>query len=594
MSPMTGCDPGLPSAGREPLLASTQRRRRRQGVAAALFSLPWMLGAAAAPAAGLARDLYGAELGTVAVPAGCSRAAQPALRRGMALLHHMTYNGALAEFRQAADADPGCALALWGQAMTLIHPLWSDPPDQEEFQQAQQLLEQAGALAGSPAERAYVDAHATYFQPGRSKSEKPNLSAWAEGWQRAHEQFPSDPEIRSFLALAVLATADPDDKSYRVQQRSAAIARPVLDQLPAHPGGHHYLIHAHDYPPLARAALEVARSYGAIAPTVPHALHMPSHLFIRVGLWDEAIAMNRRSADAALLHPVQGMVSLHYPHALDYLIYAHLQRGEDAQALAVLSELSGRSGTIQPHIAAAYALAAMPARLSLERGDWQTAARTVPAGPTAFPWERFPAMRAITVFARSLGAARAGDPDTARRELQELAELRAQALAASPYWGKQVLIMETTAQAWLDYAAGGRTDQGLARMREAAELERSTDKHPVTPGEVLPAMELLGEMLLLEERHAEALQAFRDALERSPGRHNSLYGAGRAAEALGQTAEAADLYRALVNGTNPQADTRAVQHARRYLEKTSDSMPAHKPSVAREARSESLSARPDS
>lgn len=568
MSTMPSREPVRPSAGRKPPQASSQHHRRRHGAAAALFSLPWMLAAAAAPASGLSRDLYGAELGTVSVPAGCGRSAQPALRRGMALLHHMTYDGALAEFRQAADADPACALALWGQAMTLIHPLWSDPPDQEKFQQAQQLLEQAGRLAGSPSERAYVTAHTTYFQPGWSKSEKPNLKAWAEGWQQAHDQFPSDPEIRSFLALAVLATADPNDKSYRVQQRSAAIARPVLDQLPTHPGGHHYLIHAHDYPPLAREALEVARSYGAIAPSVPHALHMPSHLFIRVGLWEEAIAMNRRSAEAALLHPVQGMVSLHYPHALDYLIYAHLQRGEDAQAVAVLSELSGQSGTIQPHIVAAYALAAMPARLSLERGDWQAAARAVPAGPASFPWDRFPAMQAITVFTRSLGAARAGDPDTARRSLQELAGLRAAALAASPYWGKQVLIMETTAQAWLDYAAGSRTEQALARMREAAELERSTDKHPVTPGEVLPAGELLGEMLLLEERYGEALQAFRQALERSPGRHNSLHGAGRAAEGLGQSAEAADLYRALVNGTNPKAETRAVQHARRYLEKS--------------------------
>jgi tetratricopeptide (TPR) repeat protein len=449
--------------------------------------------------------------------------------------------------------------------MTYVHPLWSDPPEPEDFRRAAGLLDRAAALPRQTApERAYVEALRAYFQVGRQDGERSNLRAFARGWQQAQLRFPDDPEIRSFHALAVLSTADPDDKTYRVQRRSAAIAGPVLRRIPDHPGAHHYLIHASDYPPLAAEVLEVARGYGRIAPTVPHALHMPSHIFIRLGLWEEAITMNRRSADAALLHPVKGMTSLHYPHALDYLAYAHLQRGEDGRAEDVLRELTAIDEAVQPHIASAYALAAVQARLALERGDWGRAAGLRATTPPDFPWQRFPAMRAITSFARALGAARAGRPDQARREIDRLAGLRAEVAAGSDYWGKQVEIMEKSARAWFLHASGSRRE-GLALMREAAALETSTEKHPVTPGEVLPATELLGDMLLAEGRPADALRAYGQALERSPRRHNGLYGAGRAAERLGDRDTAARHYRTLLDATAAGAATEAVLHARRFL-----------------------------
>ncbi|MEB3322492.1 MAG: hypothetical protein VKI81_06685 [Synechococcaceae cyanobacterium] len=536
-------------------------KRPRGGAAlAVLAGLPLL----AFPARG--RDVYGQKLGSVEFPVSCSAEAAASLRRGLALLHHMTYEGARQEFAAATARDPACAMGYWGEAMTHIHPLWSDPPSAADFERAAGLARRAAAARGtSPRERAYVEALTAYFTPGRGDSEKPNLRAFAAGWREAHRRFPADPEIRSFHSLTLLATADPDDKTYRIQERAAAIAAPVLRRIPDHPGAHHYTIHSLDYPPLAERAVAVARRYGRIAPTVPHALHMPSHIFVRRGLWQEAAAMNRRSADAALLHPADGRISLHYPHALDYLAYADLQRGEDDRARAVLAELrQAIAEPVQPHVASAYALAAVPARLLLERGAWSRAVGLEPLTPPGFPWQRFPAMEAITHFARALGAARSGRPEGARREIRRLEELRVAAAAGSDYWGKQVEIMQRSAQAWL-LLAEGDTAGALTAMRAAADLEATTEKHPVTPGEVLPARELLGDMLLAGKRWREAHAAYVEALERSPLRLNGLYGAARAAEGMGERDLATRHYRALLEATAEGSDHPAVARARAYL-----------------------------
>lgn len=507
-------------------------------------------------------DIYGERLGSVRLEASCAPAALPHLERGLALLHHMTYVGARSSFVRAAQVDPACAMAFWGQSMTMIHPLWSDPPGEAVFREGAALARTAATLPGiTPREQAYIGALSAYWREGRGSSERPNLEAFARGWRQALNQYPDDPEIRSFTALAVLATADPDDKTHRVQRQAALIARPVLKTVPDHPGAHHYIIHAHDVPPLAGEALEVARSYGRIAPTVPHALHMPTHLFTRLGLWQDAIAMNDRSAAAALLHPAGEQVSLHYLHAFDYMAYAHLQRGEDAEAEAALRTMEATEGPIQPHVASAYALAAVPARIALERQRWEDAADLPVRAPASFPWDRFPAMEAISHFARALGAARSGRSALAREELELLARLEQAAAKGSPYWGKQVRILRESARAWLTYA-GGDAALALQQMRAAADLEAGTEKHAVTPGEILPAQELLGDMLLAMERPREALDAYGKALERSPRRLNSLIGAARAAERLGEVEISRAYSQQLLESVNPDSPHPAIVRAR--------------------------------
>lgn len=502
-------------------------------------------------------------LGDVVLPVSCGPSADASLERGLALLHHMTYEPAEAAFAEAAAADPSCALAWWGQAMTYVHPLWSDPPPPGKFERGAGFVATARELQLTERERAYVEAVGTYFDAGKGETERPNLDAFAAGWEAAHRRFPDDPEIAAFHALSLLGTADPGDKSYTVQRRAGGIAERLLADHPLHPGAHHYAIHAYDYPALAERALDIARSYGEIAPSVPHALHMPTHIFTRLGQWDASIAMNERSAAAARANPVQGAVSLHFFHALDYLAYAHLQRGQWERAEAVLDTLRAVDGPMMVEVATPYTLAAVPARLALERGDWATAAALPARVPADYPWDRFPAIEAITHFARGIGAARSGDPEGARAAADRLAELRDAASESSAYWATQVEIQRLAVDGWATYAAGD-ADGGLRRMREAAGLEATTDKHPVTPGEIVPARELLGEMLLELERYAEAEEAFAAALERSPRRLRALYGAGRAAELAGDSAGAAEWYRAVVQlteGGDPEIDP--VRHARR-------------------------------
>ncbi len=497
---------------------------------------------------------YGDQLGTVYPPATCNDAAQPHLERGFALLHHMTYEGAEEAFAAAVAADAACALGYWGQTMTYIHPLWSDPPSEERFEKGRMLLAEAKGLPGlTEAEQAYLDAISAYFDAGRNDNEKANLEAFADAWLRVHMQYPDDVEAAAFHALTHLATADPGDKSFTKQQEAGAVAEEVLAHEPDHPGGHHYVIHAYDVPPLADRGLDVARRYGQIAPAVPHALHMPTHIFTRLGLWDEAITMNQRSAEAALAHPAGHALSLHYLHALDYVAYAHLQRGQDKQARAVLKQIEKiGADPIQAHGASAYTLAAVPARLALERQDWEAAA-ALELQPASYPWDKAPAMAALTHFARALGAARSGDGEAARAALDRLADLRDQANETSRYWGKQVEIQRQAAAAWLSYEED-RHDEALDLMQAAATMEAGTEKHPITPGEVLPAHELLGDLLLELGRYDEAQAAYETALARSPNRLNSLYGAARAAELRGD-AQTAHHYYSLLAEVAADADT---------------------------------------
>jgi tetratricopeptide (TPR) repeat protein len=513
-------------------------------------------------------EVYGDQLGTVRFPASCTKEARRHLDRGLALLHNMTYEDSRNEFAQAVIIDSECAMGYWGQAMTFIHPLWSDPPSDEDFRKGKDLLKTAKALSRKAEwEKAYINAAEAYYAAGINEKEKENIESFQRKWEEVYLQFPDDVEAASLFAVAHLATVDPADKSFAKQKRAGAIAEKVLLELPDHPGAHHYIIHAYDSPKLADRALTTARSYGNLAPDVPHALHMPTHIFTRLGYWDESIAMNNKSANAALKHPVNGQISLHHPHALDYMVYAYLQIGEDQKALEVCNTLKFLKGPYQPHVASAYTFAAVPARIALEQQKWEIASALEPRIPVSYPWERFPAMEAITYYAKALGAAKSGDSQSAKQAIKTLMELEKQTAETSKYWAKQVKIQRISAMAWLNYYEGENA-KALDLMRQAAKLESSTAKHPVTPGEILPARELLADMLLDSGDYKGAMIEYEAALDRSANRFNSLYGAARAAELGGYKDKAIHYYKKLVEMAAEDSKRERLIQAKAFLAKT--------------------------
>jgi len=533
---------------------------------AVIFSQETNLTLSVAEALEIQNDNYGDKLGTVNFPTSCSDEAKPQLERGLALLHHMTYGGARTAFGVASPIDPDCAMSYWGQAMTYIHPLWSDAPSKADFASGQTLVDKARNRGRkTDRENAYISAVAAYYEKGWNKNESANLQSFEAGWENVYRRYPEDIEAACFYALAHIATANPGDKTYVKQKQAGTIAENVLSRVPDHPGAHHYITHAYDYPSLAPKALDVAHRYGEIAPDIPHALHMPTHIFTRVGLWQESIVMNRRSAEAALKHPAGSEISLHYPHALDYLMYAYLQQGDDQNAMRVMEELSRPEGAYQLHIAASYSFTAIPARYVLERQQWAEAATLDPKSPQNYPIEKFPAMDATTYFARALGGARSGNPTAANQALEMLTALHEKSKNSSAYWAKQVEIQRLSAMAWLMYYEN-RKDEALKVMKKAAEIESSTEKHPVTPGEILPARELLADMLLDMGRYQEAQVEYEAALKRSAKRFNSLYGAGRAAELSNNRNQAVWYYEKLVEITKGvNTDRKQFKHAKLYL-----------------------------
>lgn len=515
----------------------------------------------------VAIDADGNTLGSVRFPTSCTADAQPILERGLALLHHMNYIKAKHAFLQASDIDAECAIAYWGAAMTHVHPLWPDTILPEAQVSGQKLLDKAAdAKHSSDRERAYINALQGYYREN-NRSEIERLRAFEDGWAIAHESNPQDLEASLFYALALTSTAPPNDKTLANQRIAGAIAENVKAEIPQHPGAHHYIIHAYDNPALAENALETARQYDDVAPENTHALHMTSHIFTRLGLWPESITYNRRAANAAFDRTLSGEVSIHYLHALDYLAYAFLQQANDLEADEVLQELSALEAPFQNHAANAYAFAAIPVRLGLDRRDWELASQATPRWPDTIKWEQYPHLVAIPEFARALGSAKQGDFATAEEAISELEILQEQAESLNmPYdWGIQVAIQKTSAEAWLAFEQGDQ-ERALDLMSKAAEMEASTDKNPVTPGEVLPARELYGDMLLETGNYEAAGTEYEATLDRSPNRFYSLYGAGRAAELSDDTETAAKYYQLLLeNCPDPSGDRPQLDHARNFL-----------------------------
>lgn len=486
-------------------------------------------------------DLVNTPVGDVNFPVGCNAEAAPLVERGVALLHHMMYDEAKFVFGMADDRDPDCAMAYWGQAMSLIHPLWTDVPSASQFERGQKAAQRSLMLGGhSDRENAYLKTTHAYFERGELLTERQRLTKFEDAWKALRDAFPDDLEARAFYSLALISTADIQDKSLLAQKTAGRLAESVLAENPNHPGAHHYIIHAYDSPLFAEKALVVADHYGEITPRVPHAAHMMTHIYTRLGQWEKAIEWNTISADAAWALCLQsGEINVHYTHALDYLAYAYLQTGDDREVLQILETAE----ELQPPYsetnrnASAYAFAALPARYALERRDWEAAARLQPRVPSSFPWEKaHDPYVAITHFARALAISHLGQPDDATSDIEALRSLHASVEPDNAYWAKQIEIQEKSALAWQTYSRG-EVESALEQMEQAATLEASTDKNGITPGEVLPAAELFGEMLLDAGRYKEALAAYRSALQRAPRRLNSLYGAGKAA--IGADDEAA-------------------------------------------------------
>ena len=512
-------------------------------------------------------DKDGSSLGSVDFPTSCTKEAEAQLHKGLALLHHMNYTNAELVFLSAAETDPECAMAYWGAAMTYVHPLWPDTISPEKRAAGQELLEQASsAVHSSDRETAYVVALKGYYE-GDHRREKERLKSFLEGWSSVHANHPDDTEAALFHALALLANAAAEDKTYANQIQAGEMLKEVLGRIDRHPGAHHYTIHAYDFPPLAEQALDIARRYDELAPENTHALHMTSHIFTRLGLWPESIEFNERGAAAASKRTPSGQISLHYLHALDYLAYAHLQMANDDAAKSVLEGIMALEPPYQDHSVTAYAFAAIPARLVLERHDWDDAAKLKSRWPSEVRWDAYPYLDAIPHFARAMGAIKTGDLAEAKRVIDVLVRLEeaAAALDSAYDWGIQVAIQRVAAQSWLAYESGD-VETGLNLGRKAAEMEASTEKNPVTPGEVLPAQELYGDMLLAAGRFKEAIAAYVTALGRSPNRFNSLYGAGRAAEAAGDSEKATSFYQRLIDVSAEGVRSRPeLDHARTYL-----------------------------
>lgn len=478
-------------------------------------------------------------LGSVDFQTSCSPEVRASFNRAVALLHSFEFREAIQGFDAVIASDPKCAMAYWGKAMA--H--WGNPfapgiKSGKPLQDGAAAATQAGKMgAPTPRERGFIEAVAELYRTPETRPQRERTLAYEKAMERVAQENAGDMEATIFHALAINQNALPTDKTYANQLNAASIIEPLFAKHPNHPGLAHYIIHAYDHPPLAPRAVAAARAYAKIAPSAPHALHMPSHTFTRLGYWQDSIDTNIASADTAMKIRSYSEAL----HAMDYQMYAYLQTAQDAAAKRVLDRVPAVAAGLAPDAvtgaapaaAGYYARAAIPARYALERGAWSDAA-ALPASTSPTPYAD-----AITHFARSIGAARSGHPEGAAADIERLAAIRdALAKAGDAYWSGQVEIQRKSAEAWASFA-GGRQDAAIALQRVAAEAEDASDKAAVTPGPLAPAREMLAEMLLESGHPRDALAEFEKTLTHEPNRYRAIAGAARAAEAAGDPATSA-------------------------------------------------------
>ena len=476
-------------------------------------------------------------LGKVSFPTSCDPKVQPAFERAVAMLHSFWYSAGEKAFRDVLKDDPQCAIATWGIASILMsNPLAGQGASPKGAEQAQAAIDEGRRVgAKTERERDYIEAVAAYYKDFATRPEKERQAARAKAYEALAQRYPTDDEAQIFYALYTAGTQTQADQTYAAYLKAAAILEDEFKKYPDHPGVAHYLIHSYDAPPIADKGLTAARRYATIAPDAPHALHMPSHIFTRVGSWQESAATNARSREVAKA----GNEPDEAYHASDYMVYADLQLARDAEARRAIDEAM-KVGGASSRFVAPYAIAAMPARYAFERGAWQDAAKLQPTGST------YPFVESITYFARSVGAARSGDLAAARKDAEQLESFHKALLAAkNTYWATEVEIQRLAATGWIALGEG-KSEEALKFMRAAADLEDSNEKHIVTPGRIVPARELLGEMLLEVKQPDAALKEFEASQRREPNRFRNYLGSARAAEMAGDRVKAAGYYQKLV------------------------------------------------
>ena len=463
------------------------------------------------------------KLGTVQFPTSCSSTAQKSFERGVALLHSFAYSAAEKAFQDIIKADPNCAMAHWGVAMTYFHPLWPPPLPEETVARGREEIERARQLGGSDREREFIEALSFIYAPD-SVPYRDRINRYTAAMGKLADRNPDDAECQIFYALALVAIAPPTDSTHSNQKKATALLEPLFRKYPEHPGIPHYLIHAYDNVEMASRGVEAARIYAQIAPSAPHALHMPSHIYTRLGMWPESIASNTAARKAAHDETDIGEEL----HAMDYLTYANLQLGRDQDAARVLEDLGKMTNLSPKYFKVAYAASAMPARYAIERRKWKEAAELAPM-PDALPQAA-----AITAWSRAVGLARGKQAGPAHAEAAKLTSAYEQMRAAGDeYWATQIHVQLNSALAWISYAEG-KNDDALKLMRAAADEEDAVEKQPVTPGAIVPTREQLADLLLELKRPADAIKEFDLVLAMTPQRRNALAGNSRAHELLAQ------------------------------------------------------------
>ncbi len=500
-------------------------------------------------------------LGAVNFPISCDEKVVGTFTRGLAYLHSFEYPEALADFQAVTQQDPSCGIAHWGEAMTYLHPVWPVPMSDDRFEPGYEAAEKAQTVsAQTEREQAYIAATSAYYLQDEDQPHRYRALAWSNALRDLSEQFPEDTEAKIFYALSLLGTVDPADATLANQRQAGSLLNEMFPIQPKHPGIAHYLIHSFDYAALAEKGLPAALSYAKIAPASSHALHMPSHIFTRLGMWNESIATNMKSADAARRMAAAGSpVNLH-PHG--YLAYAYLQIDDQKGAKAILDEAA-----LENKDRGGRNIAEIPARWALERRDWAAAAEVVSSGTESDNWPRAE-VRALIPYARALGAARIGKVDEARIEVDKLRQLH-DGLVVSPLaghydWTGKVESMRLAAAAWLAYAED-QTEHAIQLAQAAADLDEKVGKHPATAGSLLPPREQLGDLFFELNRPSDALMAYEQSLHFAPNRFNSLYGAARSAELSGNREKATQHYAKLVEITVEESTRPEVEQARAFL-----------------------------
>jgi hypothetical protein len=498
------------------------------------------------------------QLGRVEFSNSCSSKVQTQFMRGVAMLHSFWYSETEKTFREVLAQDPSCAIAAWGIASILMsNPLGGQGASAKGAEQALAIIEQGRRIgAKTQRERDYIEAVAAYYEDWSNRSERVRQQARAKAYEELAARYPLDDEAQIFSALYIAGTQTQSDQTYAAYLKAAAILEPQFIKYPNHPGVAHYLIHSYDAPPIAAKGLDAARRYAGIAPAAPHALHMPSHIFTRVGAWEDSAATNMRSYESAK----KGGEPNEAYHASDYTVYAFLQMGRDTDAKRQLEAVQAVSDYSPAVRTAPYALSAMPARYAMERGEWREAMQL------QVKTSRFPFADALTYFSRAIGAARAGDTAAAEKDALELARLHKALLdAKDAYWATEVEVQRLAVAGWIALNQG-KAEEAQKFMRAAADMEDRNEKNIVTPGRIVPARELLGEMLLELKQPAQALKEFEASQLREPNRFRGFYGAARAAEAAGDKAKAAEYFGKLVAMSKSADSARPeLSRAKAYL-----------------------------